>query len=308
MKKLILIFTLALTIANFAFAIGPAYSGSWYNPEQSGHGFSLEYSVLNDGTPLVVAYWYVYDSEGNPVFLIGMGEPEADNTATLEFEAPYGMKFGEFDPEQTVRGNGGTGVFTFEDSESGQFSYQPSQWMKDTYDVSAVSLPVIKLLGVEHPNPEIVELHIGAKLLTTTERTGAFPVCFNGVGELLPCESNDPPPTGDSFTGSWTGRMVYDRNSAAGGACWDADVQVVVILSNNGAHYMERITVSPDTGGLYISSLAAYVSDEGHTNGIFAINDQRIDYTISFNTQGHAQGVWTYQNSDCYGDWTFTKD
>jgi len=31
-----------------AFAIGPTYSGSWYNPEQSGHGFSLEYSVLND--------------------------------------------------------------------------------------------------------------------------------------------------------------------------------------------------------------------------------------------------------------------
>jgi hypothetical protein len=72
--------------------IGPNYSGSWYNPEQSGHGFSLEYSVLNDGTPLVVAYWYVYDTEGNPIFLIGMGQPEEGNTVTLEFEAPYGIK------------------------------------------------------------------------------------------------------------------------------------------------------------------------------------------------------------------------
>jgi len=126
---LALVATAMLLFHSGAFAIGPTYSGSWYNPEQSGHGFSLEYSVLNDGIPVVVAYWYVYDTEGNPIWLIGMGEPEKDNTVILEFDAPYGMKFGEFDPEQTVRGDGGIGVFTFINSESGVFNYEPSEWM-----------------------------------------------------------------------------------------------------------------------------------------------------------------------------------
>jgi hypothetical protein len=205
------------------FAIGPAYSGTWYNPEQDGHGFSLEYNVLNDGTPLVVVYWYVYDSEGNPVFLVGVGEPEADNTVTMEFIAPYGMKFGEFDPDTVVREDGGTGIFTFENSEAGVFNYEPSQWMKDTYGVSAVSFPVVKLLGVAHPNPAIVELHIGAKFLTTTEREGDFPVCFNGAGELLPCKSNvEPPPEPGEpvpLPGLWSGRMIYDRDYAGTATC-----------------------------------------------------------------------------------------
>jgi hypothetical protein len=80
---LVLVATAMLLFHTGAFAIGPTYSGSWYNPEQSGHGFSLEYSVLSDQTPVVVAYWYVYDSEGNPIWLIGRGEPEEGNTVEL---------------------------------------------------------------------------------------------------------------------------------------------------------------------------------------------------------------------------------
>ena len=88
MKRLGLIVTLLLLFHSAAFAIGPAYSGSWFNPDQNGHGFSLEYSVLNDETPIFAAYWYVYDSEGNPIFLPGVGEPEEGNTVTLEFNEP----------------------------------------------------------------------------------------------------------------------------------------------------------------------------------------------------------------------------
>jgi hypothetical protein len=266
-----LIASVTMLFHSAAFAIGPTYSGSWYNPDQSGHGFSVEYSVLDDESSVVVAYWYVYDSEGNPIYLIGVGEPQEDNSVTLVFEAPYGMKFGEFDPDSTIRGDGGSGVFTFEDSESGVFTYQPSQWMIDTYGVSAISIPVVKLLEVAHPNV-------------------------------------DPPPTGEpvSLPGSWSGRMTYDRASPAGNACYDADVQVVVILASNGAHYMESITVRPDSGGLYLGDLRSYVSDTWHTNGnVYSLN---IDYNIAFNTQGNAQGLWVYDNSDCYGEWTFTKD
>lgn len=157
--SLALVASASMVLQSAAFAIGTAYSGSWYNPDEDGHGFSLSYTELNDGRQLIVAYWYVYDSEGNPIFLVGVGEPEEDNSVTLKFEAPYGMKYGEFDPEQVVRGDGGIGVFTFENPESGVFNYEPSEWIIDTYGISAISTPVVKLLDVAHPNPEIVELH-----------------------------------------------------------------------------------------------------------------------------------------------------
>ena len=43
--------------------IGPDYSGSWYNQDQSGHGFSMEFGELEDGSPLAVVYWYTFDAK-----------------------------------------------------------------------------------------------------------------------------------------------------------------------------------------------------------------------------------------------------
>jgi hypothetical protein len=281
MKRFIFSVVAAFLVAANVYAIGPTYSGSWYNPAQSGHGFSLEYTVLKDGTPVVVAYWYVYDSEGNPIFLIGNGEPGQGNTVTLEFEAPYGMKFGEFDPESTIRADGGTGVFTFEDSEAGVFDYEPSQWMKDTYGVSAVSLPVVQLLEVAHPNDEP--------------------------------PPNEPPPTGDPVPvpGSWSGRMVYDRGST--GTCHDADVSIYVTPYHEQFHKLDSLIVIRDSGGLdnvgFIGNLPTASNSASGDFGMFYSEVRTFtNYTIQFNTQGSAEGYWNYENGDCYGDWSFTKD
>jgi hypothetical protein len=277
---LALVATAMLLFHSGAFAIGPAYSGTWYNPEQDGHGFSLEYSVLNDRTPVVVAYWYVYDAEGNPIWLIGQGAPEEGNTVTLEFDAPYGMKFGEFDPDQTVHTDGGTGVFTFEDSEAGVFDYEPSEWMVETYGVSAVSTPVVKFLEVAHPT----------------------------------C---DEPPSDDpyvsDYTGSWTGRMIYDRRSL--GACDDADVHLQVgdWARNENMWRLHSLTVIRDTGG---QATYNYLDDITLISDGFVVDDFRvfgeyIDMNIQFppiDSYGHAEGYWNYRNGDCYGEWTFTKD
>lgn len=310
MKRFAFVVAILMLFQSSAFAIGAAYSGSWFNPEESGHGFSVEYSVLNDGTPLVVAYWYVYDTEGNPIFLIGMGAPEEGDTVTMEFEAPYGMKFGEFDPESTVRGDGGTGVFTFENSESGTFSYQPSAWIANAYGVTAISTPVKKLLGVAHPNPEIVELHIGGSSLTATDRTADLPVCFNGAGELLPCASNVQPPESDPYLGAWTGRMIYDRRST--GTCHDADVNLnIVEYSRTGSPFHWRInstTVMRDSGGVGISDYSVYFPEDGFAVGAIYVFGQSIDLNLQFSPQGSAEGYWNYFNGDCYGEWSFTKD
>jgi hypothetical protein len=58
--------------------------------------------------------------------------------------------------------------------------------------------------------------------LSTTDKEGVFPVCFNVAGELLPCADGVEPPVVDPYVGSWTGRMIYDRRST--GTCHDADV------------------------------------------------------------------------------------
>ncbi|MGA9573031.1 MAG: glycoside hydrolase family 16 protein, partial [Lysobacterales bacterium] len=129
--------------------IGPAYSGSWYNPDQSGHGFSMEFGTSDDGSPLAVVYWYTFDNAGNPIFLLGNGVPDG-NTLDIQFESPYGMNYGEFDPASVERPNGGMAHFEFSDKANATFSYTPSEFSTTTWGHSTVieSLPLIKLFEV----------------------------------------------------------------------------------------------------------------------------------------------------------------
>jgi hypothetical protein len=272
-----LIASITMLFHSAAFAIGPTYSGSWFNPAQSGHGFSVEYSVLSDGTPLVVAYWYVYDSEGNPIFLIGNGEPGEDNSVTLQFEAPHGMKFGEFDPESTVREDGGTGVFTFQNEESGTFDYQPSAWIADAYGLSAISIPVKMLLSVAHPNLE-------------------------------------PPPTGQPvhLMGLWSGRIVYDRDYAGNGICYDADVLINVgdyNFSTGNPVALRDITVDRDSGSFDSYSPSYEYIENTYVTSYFFVFSITTQYTLRFDDYGLAEGQWKETSGgDCYGTWSFSKD
>jgi beta-glucanase (GH16 family) len=128
--------------------IGPAYSGSWYNPEQSGHGFSMGFGKSEDGSPLAVVYWYTYDSAGNPIFLLGNGVPDGD-TLDIQFESPYGMNYGEFDPARVERPNGGTAHFDFSDKDNATFSYTPSEFSETTWGHTAIdALPLVRLFKV----------------------------------------------------------------------------------------------------------------------------------------------------------------
>ncbi|MDX2416411.1 MAG: hypothetical protein QNK19_03010, partial [Xanthomonadales bacterium] len=129
--------------------IGPEYSGSWYNPDQSGHGFSMEFDELEDGTSQAVVYWYTYDNQGNPIFLLGNGIADGDNLE-IQLESPYGMKYGEFDPDSVVRAVGGIARFEFTDADNGFFSYTPSDFSTTNWGhVTAIdSLPLTKLFAI----------------------------------------------------------------------------------------------------------------------------------------------------------------
>ena len=130
--------------------ISPENSGSWYNADQSGHGFSMEFGQLSDGSPLAVVYWYTYDSLGNPIFLLGTGVP-MDNMVEITFNSYQGMIYGDFTPSPppTIE-NAGTGTFTFSDGDTGVFSYAPSddsatRWGHTT---PVENLSIEKLFGI----------------------------------------------------------------------------------------------------------------------------------------------------------------
>ncbi len=133
--------------------IGPAYSGSWYNPGQSGHGFSMEFGKAADGSPMAVVYWYTYDDQGNPMFLAGNGIPDG-NTLDIQFESPHGMKYGEFDPDSVERSNGGMAHFEFSDKDNATFSYTPSEFTTTNWGHTTVidALPLVKVFGVTVSN------------------------------------------------------------------------------------------------------------------------------------------------------------
>ncbi|MGB5291579.1 MAG: hypothetical protein WBN41_09040 [Lysobacterales bacterium] len=128
--------------------LGPAHSGSYYNVNQSGHGFSIEFGE-SGGSPLAVVYWYTYDSLGNPIFMLGNGVPDG-NTVEITFESPVGMKYGEFDPETVTREPGGTAVFVFSDRDNATFSYTPSDFSVNQWGHTSpiVDLPLIKAFGI----------------------------------------------------------------------------------------------------------------------------------------------------------------
>lgn len=129
--------------------IGPAHSGSWYNASQSGHGFSVEFGELGDGSPLAVIYWYIYNDQGEPIFMLGTGTPEG-NQVTVDFQSPVGMVYGVFDKETVERPSGGTGVFVFEDRDNATFSYTPSEFSTATWGHTTPidNLPLTKLFGI----------------------------------------------------------------------------------------------------------------------------------------------------------------
>lgn len=129
--------------------IGPAHSGSWYNADQSGHGFSIEFGQLEDGSPLAVVYWYTYDDLGNPIFMLGNGIP-VGNRLEITFESPVGMVYGEFDPDTVTRENGGTAVFEFTNRQSGTFSYTPSAFSSSEWGHTTpiLDLPLVRIFGI----------------------------------------------------------------------------------------------------------------------------------------------------------------
>lgn len=91
-------------------ALPTGISGPWYNPAQSGHGLSIE--ILANNRALV--FWYVYDSQGNPVHVYIEGAIVGHRIEGNAFTA-RGIRFGIFDPAERILSPWGSVNIEFSD-------------------------------------------------------------------------------------------------------------------------------------------------------------------------------------------------
>lgn len=118
MKTIILLLSI-LGFSNLAFCeVRPEYSGSWYNPAQSGHGFSIE--VLDENRS--IAFWYVYNPFGAPIFLYA-DAINVGNSIQAQVYMIEEMVWGEFDPDTKVIFDWGTLTITFHDCSHATLEY-----------------------------------------------------------------------------------------------------------------------------------------------------------------------------------------
>lgn len=94
------------------FSFNAGLNGNWWHgPDRSGEGAQLEV-VISGGNLTLVANFYSYDSAGNQIFMIAVGEI-VGNVAEVDVYITEGPRWGEnFDPNDVIESQWGTGTFT----------------------------------------------------------------------------------------------------------------------------------------------------------------------------------------------------
>jgi hypothetical protein len=102
-------------------SIGPGFTGSWFDPAQSGHGLMLE--VLSDHR--LLAMWFAFNPEGTQQSWFGGVGSYNGNTAVISDVAlPSGGRWiPNFNPDAIVRQPWGTLTVTFTDCNHGRVDF-----------------------------------------------------------------------------------------------------------------------------------------------------------------------------------------
>lgn len=102
-----------------AAGITSGFTGNWYNPESAGQGFQFEVVDVQGQTDLL-AFWFLFDADGNLLWLFGQG-PVDGNQATMDLFQQQGGVFGQPVPSKT---RWGTVTFKFDDCNNGQVEFE----------------------------------------------------------------------------------------------------------------------------------------------------------------------------------------
>ncbi len=121
-----------------------AHSGSWYNPDQDGHGFHVE--VIDAERAII--YWYTYSPEGKPIFLLLDGKIISHGVdGPIYFYE--GMTFGDFDPEDNSRQEWGTGWMEFNGCDNASFMWGTTMPGYESGSISLVRLTNIASMACD---------------------------------------------------------------------------------------------------------------------------------------------------------------
>jgi plastocyanin len=122
--------------------INVGISGSWFDAQQSGHGFLLQVAPNN----LILMYWFVYTPDGTAQsWLVAAGPYDpTKNTVTLEAFQDSGAKFPpNFNTTDVKQTDWGAITLTFTDCSNGTVS-----WNSKIPAYGSGSLPITKIVGV----------------------------------------------------------------------------------------------------------------------------------------------------------------
>ncbi|HEX6832758.1 MAG TPA: hypothetical protein VF132_04410 [Rudaea sp.] len=124
------------------FAIGGPISGLWYNPQQSGHGFTITTAQNNT----FVAVWFVFTPNASAqswVYMQGTYDP-ASTTVTVPATIESGTGFPpNFDHSKVAVTSWGTVTFTFTDCNTGTVS-----WTSTLAGYGSGTMPLKRLTAI----------------------------------------------------------------------------------------------------------------------------------------------------------------
>jgi len=122
--------------------ITPAFTGSWFDPAQSGHGLHIE--ILSDNR--LLAAWFTFNPAGTEqAWFVGVGTYSAyyDNTATVtSAEQPTGGRWiPNFDPSRVVNNGWGTLTFNFFDCNHGKVEFFSPDYGTGSMNLTRLTQP-----------------------------------------------------------------------------------------------------------------------------------------------------------------------
>ena len=120
------------------FAAG--YTGSWYSPAQSGHGFVLE--VLPGDPMRLLAGWFTFAPQGGPSWIVGVGPISGDRAVLQGYQAVgSGGRFPpNFNAAAVRQESWGTLTFTFSDCNHGRV-----EWISTAPDYGSGGMDLTRL-------------------------------------------------------------------------------------------------------------------------------------------------------------------
>jgi len=305
--------------------IDVGFTGNWYDPSESGHGFSIEVLPGNQ----MLAQWYVFGPHGAPSWIVATG-PITGNTAVLQASQALGSggRFPPgFDASRVQNQPWGTITFTSADCNHAQVSWQPTAagYTSGVLPLTRLTMPA----GLLCPQPPGSPTEAPAAFAQSGFKQYSIPSYSNptaitrgqdgnlwftesGVGQIAKITpagviTEYPIP---NFFPSYSTLNPTTITQGPDGNLWFTDDGVLSKITTAGVvtsfppadypHYALSITPGPD-GNLWVAEYGPWIGRITPAGGIteFPLNNTQ-DFAISI-TSGPDGNLWFVEQSGAIG-------